>query len=181
MAADEKKTSVKAEVIQPGGPSIPMAYRMRIKNNAWKVYDIKIDGISLVTTYRSSYSQAVQNKGLDALIVTGANVANPSLEQEPFWEPLMEVVDWARNHVASTLCSCLATHAVLQFRYGQRRYALPGGKRWGVFPHRVVNRSHPLVNDVNTDFQRLTVRSWQETFDHVEQVTDPNGQGNDLQ
>jgi phospholipid transport system substrate-binding protein len=36
LPADAYKASVKAEVIQPGGPSIPMAYRMRIKNNAWK-------------------------------------------------------------------------------------------------------------------------------------------------
>ena len=51
--------------------------------------------------------------GLDALIITGANVANPSLEQEAFWEPLMEVVRWAESNVASILCSCLATHALL--------------------------------------------------------------------
>lgn len=55
------------------------------------------------------------------------------------------------ENVTSTLCSCLASHAVLQFRYGQRRRPLPR-KRWGVFPHRVVDKRHPLVNDVNTLF-----------------------------
>jgi len=93
----------------------------------------------------------LREDGLDALIITGANVSHPNLADEPFWEPLIEVIDWAAENVTSTLCSCLATHAVLQFRYGQRRYPLPA-KRWGVYPHRVVERRHPLVNDVNTLF-----------------------------
>ncbi len=97
--------------------------------------------------------QDIQAQGLDALIITGANVTQPDLALEPFWEPLIEVLDWAWDNVTSTLCSCLATHAVMQFRYGQRRRHL-GEKRWGVFPHRVVDRQrrHPLVTGVNTRF-----------------------------
>jgi len=68
LADDAKKASVKAEVIQPGGPSIPMAYRVRVKNNAWKVYDIKIDGISLVTSYRGTFTQEVRKSGIDGLL-----------------------------------------------------------------------------------------------------------------
>jgi homoserine O-succinyltransferase len=93
----------------------------------------------------------IREQGLDALIITGANVSHPNLADEPFWEPLIDVIDWAVEYVTSTLCSCLATHAVLQFRYGQRRRPLPA-KRWGVYPHRVVDKVHPLVNDVNTLF-----------------------------
>jgi homoserine O-succinyltransferase/O-acetyltransferase len=95
--------------------------------------------------------ECIREEGLDALIITGANVTHPDLANEPFWEPLIEVLDWALANVTSTLCSCLATHAVLQFRYGQRRYGLPR-KRWGVYPHRVVDRAHPLVENVNTLF-----------------------------
>ena len=68
LAVDAYKASVKAEVMQSGGPSIPMAYRMRIKNNAWKVYDIKIDGISLVTSYRGTFTQEVRKSGIDGLL-----------------------------------------------------------------------------------------------------------------
>ena len=68
LAADTNKISVKAEVIQPGGPSIPMAYRMRIKNNVWKVYDIKIDGISLVTSYRGTFTQEIRKSGMEGLL-----------------------------------------------------------------------------------------------------------------
>ena len=103
-----------------------------------------------VEKYYESFSY-LKEKGLDALIVTGANVTQPDLKQEPFWEPLIEIIDWAYHNVTSTLCSCLATHAVLQFRHGQHRRRLPE-KRWGVFQHEVVDRSHPLVSDVNTRF-----------------------------
>jgi len=103
-----------------------------------------------IDQYYESFED-IASAGLDALIITGANVTRPDLAEEPFWEPLIEVIDWAYNNVTSTLCSCLATHAVLQFRHQQRRRPLPA-KRWGVFPHRVVDRGHPLVNDVNTLF-----------------------------
>jgi phospholipid transport system substrate-binding protein len=68
LADDAYKASVKAEVIQPGGPAISMAYRVRIKNNAWKVYDIKIDGISLVTSYRGTFTQEIRKSGIDGLL-----------------------------------------------------------------------------------------------------------------
>lgn len=103
-----------------------------------------------VRQYYEPFEQ-IREQGLDALIITGANVTQPDLSLEPFWKPLNAVIDWAYEHVTSTLCSCLATHAVLQFRYGQKRRHL-GFKRWGVFSHRVVDRRHPLVADVNTRF-----------------------------
>ena len=95
--------------------------------------------------------QDIQTDGLDALIITGANVVDPALDRQEFWDPLIEVVDWASENVTSILCSCLATHAVLQFRYRQRRVPLPA-KCWGVYSHRVRERSHPLVAGVNTRF-----------------------------
>lgn len=95
--------------------------------------------------------EAIKRQGLDALIISGANVTEPDLALEPFWQPLIEVINWAYENVTSTLCSCLATHAVLQFRYGQRRRHM-GRKRWGVYSHRVLDRKHPLVADVNTRF-----------------------------
>jgi len=95
--------------------------------------------------------EAIKEHGLDALIITGANVIGPELSAQPFWEPLIKIVDWAYENVTSTLCSCLATHAVLEFRYGQKRRSLPQ-KRWGVYSHKVMDKAHPLVSGVNTRF-----------------------------
>lgn len=103
-----------------------------------------------IDQYYESFDN-LKKDGLDALIITGANVTHPDLSSEPFWEPLIEVVDWAYKNVTSTLCSCLTTHAVMQFRYGQKRRR-QAEKCWGVFPHKVVDRRHPLVCDVNTQF-----------------------------
>ncbi len=108
------------------------------------------EGQAHINQYYETFEQ-IREQGLDALIISGANVTQPDLSKEPFWQPLIEVIDWAHEHVTSTLCSCLATHAVLQFRYGQKRRHL-GFKRWGVYSHRVVDRKHPLVADVNTRF-----------------------------
>lgn len=107
-------------------------------------------GRAHVEEFYESFEQ-IKEQGLDALIITGANVTGPELSQEPFWEPLIEVIDWAYENVTSTLCSCLATHAVLEFRYQQKRKPL-GFKRWGVYSHHVTNRNHPLTNGVNTRF-----------------------------
>lgn len=96
--------------------------------------------------------EKLQEDGLDALIITGANVSMPNLEDEPFWEPLKNVVDWAWDNVTSTMCSCLATHAVMQMRYNQKRTTLKNGKLWGVYRHRVIERTHPLVRNMNTVF-----------------------------
>jgi len=103
-----------------------------------------------VERYYESFEQ-IQQQGLDALIITGANVTQPDLAMEPFWQPLQQVVEWAYDNVTSTLCSCLATHAVMQLRYHQHRKHM-GFKRWGVYSHRLVERNHPLVAGVNTRF-----------------------------
>lgn len=95
--------------------------------------------------------ETLQQEGLDALIITGANVVNPDLSQEAFWKPLTEVMDWAEENVSSVLCSCLATHAILKYRHGIERQPLPE-KKWGVYSHRVSHSQHPLLRDINTRF-----------------------------
>jgi len=103
-----------------------------------------------IAAYYESFD-AIREAGLDALIITGANVSQPNLADEAFWQPMIDVIDWAWDNVTSTLCSCLATHAVMQFRYGQTRVKQPH-KIWGVFEHRVTDARHPLVADINTRF-----------------------------
>ena len=63
-----------------------------------------------IASYYDSFEQ-IKQQGLDALIITGANVIGADLSEEVFWEDLIEVADWAHENVTSTLCSCLATHA----------------------------------------------------------------------
>ena len=108
------------------------------------------EGQAYVDQHYQSFEQ-IQAEGLDALIITGANVTSSELSEQSFWLPLNKVIDWAYKNVTSTLCSCLATHAVLEFRYQQKRSPL-ASKRWGVYPHFVSAKNHPLVQGVNTRF-----------------------------
>ncbi|MCY4050686.1 MAG: homoserine O-succinyltransferase [Gammaproteobacteria bacterium] len=93
----------------------------------------------------------IREQGLDALILSGANPVLPDITAEPFWNPLEEVVRWAKDNVCSVMCSCLATHAIVQMLYGFERYLLPE-KRWGVYSHRLTNKMHPLTSNIDSRF-----------------------------
>ncbi len=93
--------------------------------------------------------ESLQESGMDALIVTGANPTCHQLAEEAFWTGLVEVLDWARTNVQGVLCSCLATHAVLGHYQGVERTRLPN-KRWGVYSHRLLVDDHPLVRGITS-------------------------------
>lgn len=60
---DERKVMVKTEILQPGLQPIAVNYRMLNSKGEWKVYDILIEGVSLVTNYRTSFKNEVERTG----------------------------------------------------------------------------------------------------------------------
>jgi phospholipid transport system substrate-binding protein len=70
MSAGDKETTVRTQVLQQGGPPIPIDYAMEKTDSGWKVYDVVIDGASLVTTYRTSFNDQIQKGGIDGLLKT---------------------------------------------------------------------------------------------------------------
>ena len=65
----EGEISVRTEVIPTSGPPIPINYEMYLKDDTeWKVYDLAIDGVSLVMTYRTDFRSQVRQEGIDTLI-----------------------------------------------------------------------------------------------------------------
>jgi phospholipid transport system substrate-binding protein len=64
------KVKVRSEIEQAGGFPIPIDYLMRLGDDGWKVYDISVDEVSLVTNYRSSFARAIKKTGVDGLIQT---------------------------------------------------------------------------------------------------------------
>jgi len=68
VAPNEEDVLVHSAVIQDGGPQIPIDYRMEKKDGAWMVYDVVIDGASLVTTYRGTFNDQIQRGGVDGLV-----------------------------------------------------------------------------------------------------------------
>ncbi len=69
LKADAKKTIVKTEILQPGIQPLAINYRMVLTKGQWKAYDIVIEGVSLVTNYRTSIKNEIRKNGsLDAVI-----------------------------------------------------------------------------------------------------------------
>ena len=60
--------TVKTEIDRPGGAAMPISYRLHITDDAWKVSDITVDGVSLVNTYQASFRSEVRKGGIDGLI-----------------------------------------------------------------------------------------------------------------
>ena len=60
--------SVKTQILQPGGQPIAVDYTLEKQADTWKVYDIVIEGVSLVTNYRGQFAQEIRQNGLDSLI-----------------------------------------------------------------------------------------------------------------
>ena len=62
--------TVRTEIDQAGGFPIPINYMLRLGDDGWKVIDISVDDVSLVTNYRSSFARAIKKDGVDGLIET---------------------------------------------------------------------------------------------------------------
>jgi len=71
VGPQDKEAVVKTAVIQQGGPQIPIDYSMeKTDKGEWKVYDVVIDGASLVTTYRGTFNDQIQKGSIDGLVKT---------------------------------------------------------------------------------------------------------------
>lgn len=68
MQPGDTEVTVKSQIIQPGGQPIEMDYTLQKTGESWKVFDIVIEGVSLVTNYRGQFSNEVRQSGMDGLI-----------------------------------------------------------------------------------------------------------------
>lgn len=64
----DNDVTVRTQIEQPGGFPIPVYYSLHREDDTWKVYDVIIDNVSLVTNYRSSFSQKIRQDGIDGLL-----------------------------------------------------------------------------------------------------------------
>lgn len=79
MNAGETDVLVRTEVMQPGAKPVQLDYSLEKLEGGWKVYDVVVAGISLVTNYRDQFGQEIRNGGIDGLITSIAS-KNKSLE-----------------------------------------------------------------------------------------------------
>lgn len=65
---NDTEVTVKTQILQPGGQPVGVDYSLEKKAEGWKVYDIVIEGVSLVTNYRGQFSNEIRQSGMDGLI-----------------------------------------------------------------------------------------------------------------
>lgn len=68
MANDATEVTIKTFILNKGKPPLPVNYDMEKTANGWKVYDLSIEGVSLVTNYRGTFAEQIQKSGIDGLI-----------------------------------------------------------------------------------------------------------------
>ncbi len=82
MNPGDSDALVRTEVVQPGSKPVQIDYSLEKQDAGWKVYDVVVAGISLVTNYRDQFGQEVRNGGIDGLIAAIAG-KNKSLAAQP--------------------------------------------------------------------------------------------------
>ena len=73
MESGDTEVTVKTVINKPGSQVIPVDYEMEKKADGWKVFDISIEGVSMVMSYRGTFSSQIQESGIDGLIKTLAD------------------------------------------------------------------------------------------------------------
>lgn len=69
LAGGETDVTVKSKILLPGGaPPVTVDYAMHQTEDGWKVYNVVVDGVSLVTTYRNDFTAQIEQSGIDGLI-----------------------------------------------------------------------------------------------------------------
>jgi phospholipid transport system substrate-binding protein len=71
-------TTVRTQYVRKGAPPLPIDFQMRKTDSGWKVYDIAVEGVSLVLTYRSEFDAVVKQGGIEELIKRLAQKNTPS-------------------------------------------------------------------------------------------------------
>ena len=93
----------------------------------------------------------IKHEKFDGLIITGAPVEDIRFEEVDYWDEVCTIMDWAENHVTSTLHICWGAQAGFYHYYGINKIQLPE-KLFGIYQHRVNNRKIPLVRGFDDVF-----------------------------
>lgn len=93
----------------------------------------------------------IRGKRYDGMIITGAPLEDMDYEQVDYWDELCEIMDYSKSNVYSTIHLCWGALAGLYYHFGVRKVHLPK-KMFGVFEHRVVRPSNPLVRGFDEVF-----------------------------
>ncbi|MFW5699697.1 MAG: homoserine O-acetyltransferase MetA [Bacteroidota bacterium] len=108
-----------------------------------KSYESKNTPREHLESFYKTYD-TIRHKNLDGMIITGAPIEHLAFEDVDYWDEITDIMEYAKNHVTSTLYICWGAQAGLYYHYGIPKYKLPK-KMFGVFDHTIADRTIPLV------------------------------------
>jgi len=94
----------------------------------------------------------VRHRNFDGMIITGAPVEMIPFEEVDYWPEMMEIMEWTKNHVTSTVHVCWGAQAGLYYHYGIDKVTLEH-KLSGVYKHHLLTRSKPLTRGFDDFFK----------------------------
>ena len=95
--------------------------------------------------------ESMRNEKFDGMIVTGAPVETMDYEKVTYWDEIVDIFDWARTHVTSTLYICWAAQAGLYHYYGVPKYPLDK-KMFGIFEQHTLDPKMPIFRGFDDKF-----------------------------
>ena len=98
-----------------------------------------------------SFFDDIKNNRYDGMVITGAPVEQMAFEEVDYWQELCEIFEWSKTNVYSTFHICWGAQAGLYYHYGIPKYPLEN-KLFGVFPHRSLDVTHPLMRGLDDVF-----------------------------
>lgn len=118
---------------------------MKVKSHTSKNTPVE----HMLTFYKDF--ESIKKQRYDGMIITGAPVENLDFEDVTYWDEIVEIFDWAKTHVTSTLFICWAAQAGLYHYYGIPKYPLDK-KKFGIFEHKILDPKNPIFRGFDDIF-----------------------------
>ena len=113
----------------------------------------------------------IKDNNYDGFIITGAPVEQLEFEEVEYWNELVEIMEWSKTHVHSTLHICWGAQAGLYYHYGVKKYPLDE-KLFGIFPHKADYKRSILFRGFDDEFMVPQSRHTTVKREDIEAVED---------
>lgn len=113
----------------------------------------------------------IKHRRYDGMVITGAPVEHLPFEQVDYWDELCEIMEWSKTNVYSTFHICWGAQAGLYYHYGIPKHNLKE-KMFGVFEHRTLEPTHPLLRGFDEVFWAPHSRHTEVRREDIEKVDD---------
>lgn len=102
-----------------------------------------------LTSFYETWEE-VRTRKFDGFIITGAPIANIPFDDVKYWPEMVEIMEWTKTNVFHTMFICWGAQAALHHLHGVERIN-DGKKAFGVYPHKVLEQSHPFLRGLSDE------------------------------